>query len=110
MPYISESIKLPEEYDRRRKLSEAQKGEIREMYATGQYSLQKLADAYGVSKKLILITVNPESKRKSDERMREHWRDYVQSRKERAAAVKNHRRYKQKLYEEGKIKPDEERG
>ncbi len=106
MPYISETIKLPSEYDRRCKLSDAQKDEIREKYSTGCYSLKNLADIYGVSKKLILITVNPDSKKKSDERIKEHWKDYTASKEERAAVMREHRQYKQKLYKEGKLKQE----
>ncbi len=62
MPYKSEKIKLPESLDRRRKLSNEQKEKIKHKYATGSYSLQKLANEYMVSKKTILLIVNPESK------------------------------------------------
>lgn len=104
MPYKSSSIKLPPEYDRRRKLTDEQKDEIKHKYATGAYSLNGLAKEYNVSKKSILLIVNPESKRKNDERIKEHWRDYQPSSKERNAIAKEHRQYKQKLYESGKIK------
>lgn len=107
MPFKSSSIKLPPEYDRRRKLTDEQKDEIRHKYATGFYSLNQLAREYGVSKKLILITVNPESKRKSDERIKEHWRDYVPSKEESARVTREHRHYKQGLYLLGVIKEEE---
>ena len=77
MPSIVDKIKLPPEYDRRRKLTDEQRDEIRHKYKTGEYSLSKLAIEYGVSKKLILLTVNPESKRKADERIKDHWREYA---------------------------------
>ena len=107
MPYKSEKIKLPEQLDRRRKLTEEQKQEIREKYGTGFYSLNGLAKEYSVSKKLILITVNPDSKAKSDNRIKEHWRDYAASKEERAEIMKEHRHYKQELYKSGKIKKEE---
>lgn len=43
MPYKSEKIKLPQEYDRRRKLTDEQKDEIKHKYDTGFYSLNSLA-------------------------------------------------------------------
>lgn len=103
MPYKSESIKLPQEYDRRRKLMDEQKETIKHKYSTGLYSLNNLAKEYKVSKKTILLIVNPESKRKNDERLKEHWRDYQPTKEERNKITAEHRQYKQKLYQEGKI-------
>lgn len=103
MPRKSETIKLPEMYDRRVKLTEDKKAEIRKKYETGFYSLNGLAKEYGVSKKLILITVNPESKRKNDEHIKNHWKDYYEK-DEHTAAMREHRQYKENLYRDGKIK------
>lgn len=103
MPYISQSIKLPQEYDRRRKLMDYQKDEIRHKYSLGAYSLNSLAKEYHVSKKTILLTVNPESKKKNDQRMKEHWKDYKAPKEERAAIVREYRHYKEKLYRQGKL-------
>lgn len=103
MPYKSENIKLPQEYDRRRKLMDEQKEVIKHKYSTGLYSLNNLAKEYKVSKKTILLIVNPESKRKSDERIKEHWRDYQPTKEERNKITAEHRRYKQELYKSGKI-------
>lgn len=104
MPYISEKIRLPEQYDRRRKLTEIQKQEIKTKYETGFYSLNSLAKEYSVSKKTILLIVNPKSKEKNDKRIKDHWRDYVKSKEERNEVIKEHRHYKQSLYIKGKIK------
>ena len=104
MPYKSEKIKLPEKLDRRRKLTEEQKQEIRHKYETGFYSLNDLAKEYFVSKKTILLIVNPKSKEKNDKRIKDHWRDYVKSKEERNKVIKEHRHYKQSLYIKGKIK------
>lgn len=104
MPYKSEKIKLPEQYDRRRKLTEFQKCEIKKKYETGFYSLNSLAKEYSVSKKTILLIVNPESKLKNDQRIKNHWKDYQETKEERAKTVRDHRRYKQELYKSGKIK------
>ena len=103
MPYKAEKIKLPEKYDRRRKLTEEQKQEIKDKYSTGFYSLNDLAKEYSVCKKTILLIVNPESKRKSDQRIKDHWRDYSGTKEERAKTVKEHRHYKHELYKSGKI-------
>ena len=103
MPYKAEKIKLPSEYDRRVKLSAEQRDEIRHKYSTGLYSLNSLAKEYNVSKKLILVTVNPESKRKADEYVKTHWKKYQGTREERNVVAKEHRAYKHKLHKEGKI-------
>lgn len=104
MPYKCRDIKLPPEYDRRRKLTDEQRDEICHKYKTGEYSLNKLATEYGVSKKLILLTVNPESKRKNDERIKDHWRDYAPDKEKRNEIAREHRAYKQELYLAGKIR------
>lgn len=105
MPRKSETIKLPEKYDRRVKLTEDKKAEIRKKYETGFYSLNGLAKEYGVSKKLILITVNPVSKQKNDDRIKNHWKDYY-DKDAHTNAMREHRRYKETLYKDGKIKPE----
>ena len=97
MPYKTEKLKLPPELDRRRKLSDEQKDEIRHKYSTGLYSLNRLAKEYGVSKKLVLLIVNPESKRKNDEHIKEHWQEYVPTKEERNAIAREHRAYKHKV-------------
>jgi len=97
MPYKTEKMCLPPELDRRRKLSDEQKDEIRHKYGTGLYSLNELAKEYGVSKKLILLIVNPESKRKNDEYIKEHWKNYAPTKEERNAVIREHRAYKNKV-------------
>jgi hypothetical protein len=94
MPYKSEKQKLTPELDRRRKLNDVQKDEIKHKYGTGLYNLNGLAKEYNVSKKTVLLIVNPESKRKNDERIKEHWRDYVPTKEERNAIMREHRAYK----------------
>ena len=100
MPYKVEKKRLPPELDRRRKLSDEQKDEIVHKYSTGLYSLNRLAKEYNVSKKTVLLIVNPESKRKNDERIKDHWRDYVPSKEERNAIMRKHRAYKHKVLKE----------
>ena len=101
MPYLSEKKKL-NNYDRRRKLTENQKEEIRKKYKTGLYSQRGLAKEYGVSRTLIQIIVDKQRAEKVKQRIKDHWRDYY-DKDEHNKAMKNTRRYKQKLYLEGKI-------
>lgn len=104
MPYKHESehIKLVGLQDRRRKLTDEQKEEIREKRKQGK-SLNTLAKEYNVSKKLILITVNPESKAKQEKYVKEHWREFRQSQEYCTRATRETRRYKQKLMTSGKL-------
>ena len=103
MPSKVDNLTVGEKYDRRRKLTNEQYEEIRHKYATGKYSYNSLAKEYNVSKKLICIIINPESKRKSDERMKEHWADYRANKDQQKENMRKYRAYKRKLLDEGKI-------
>lgn len=94
---------MPENLDRRVKLTAAQKAEIRHRYLAGGCTLRSLAAEYGVSHKTVLLIVNPESKAVNDRRIKEHWKDYQESREKHAATVREHRRYKQDLLNRGEI-------
>lgn len=104
MPYKSTKIKLSESQDRRRKLTDAQREEIRAIYAKGNIGTGTLAKQYGVSKSLVQIIVSPERAEKVAKRNKEHWRDYRPSKEEWAATMREHRQYKQKLYVNGELK------
>ena len=60
MPYKSEKIKLAPHQDRRRKLTEEQKEEIRAIYKTGVCGTRPLAKQFGVSRSTIQVIVNPQ--------------------------------------------------
>lgn len=107
MPYKSEKIRLSPSQDRRRKLSEEQKEEIRKIYATGGIGERALAKQYGVSKSLIHITINQEAAEKVQRRVKEHWRDY-HDRKKLTEAARNLRSYKQDLYLKGELKEEKD--
>lgn len=104
MPYAHETqhLRLSENQDRRRKLTEAQKEEIRQLYADGKGSWQALADKYHVSKSTIGIIVSPERAEKVSSRVKAHWRDY-HDREKNTAFVRSTRRYKQELYLKGEL-------
>lgn len=106
MPYKSEKIKLNEKQDRRRKLTNKQKMEIKDLYSTNNFSLNKLAKMYEVSKKTILLIVNPESNKRAKEYRKENWKNWQGTKEERNEATRNHRRYKQNLYLKGELQDD----
>ena len=105
MPYTHEvnHIKLVGLQDRRRKLTDEQKTEIIRLRDEG-WSLMKLAKKFEVSKKSILLIVNPESKAKNDKYIKDHWREFQQTREEHNEAVKKTRRHRQELFLKGELK------
>lgn len=106
MPYKSEKIKLTETQDRRRKLTDKQREEIRNLYGTGFYSLNDLAKKFEVSKKTILLTVNKDSAEKARQYRKEHWKEFQGTKEEHREAIKKTRHYKQSLYKDGKLKEE----
>ena len=105
MPYIHETnqIKLVGLQDRRRKLTDEQKAEIIRLRDEG-WSLRKLAKEFEVSKKLILLIVNPESKAKNDKYGRDNWKKFQKTKEKNAEAVRKTRQYKQQLFLKGELK------
>ena len=105
MPYKSEKIRLSETQDRRRKLTEEQKEEIRQLYADGNGSWKALADRFHVSKATIGEIVNVEFAERRKQYRKEHWREHV-DREKLTCAARNLRRYKQELYLKGELKKE----
>ena len=103
MPYKSDKYRLSETQDRRRKLTEEQKAEIRQLYSEGFGSWRSLADKYGVSKKTVGLIVNDDMAAKSRQYTKEHWREYT-DREKLTEATRNLRHYKHDLYKAGKLK------
>ena len=106
MPYKSEKIKLQGLQDRRRKLTDEQKVEIKDIYSSGNVSLNKRAKQYEVSKKTILLIVNPESKAKNDAYIKEHWMEFQEPTEEHNKSVAKTRKYKHQLYLNNELKED----
>ena len=104
MPYKSEKLKLSETQDRRRKLTDDQKEEIKRIYAEGKCGTRPLAKQFGVSRSTIQVIVNPAIKQRHHDRTAKHWRDYRPTKEEWAETMKEHRHYKQELYLKGELK------
>lgn len=104
MPSKLDKLILNEKQDRRIKLTQDQKQDIYNLYHNvGLYSLNDLAKIYGVSKKTILLIVNPECKRKNDLHIKNNWRKYYNT-KEHTKAMQKTRQYKKELKEKGEFK------
>lgn len=106
MPYRSTGIIISgTRYDRRQKLTPEQRAEIFHCYHTEKISQRQLAREYGVSRRLVTFIVNPENEKRNRELLNERKAKglYKPDRKKHAEIIREHRRYKQKLYKEGKI-------
>ena len=103
MPYKSERIKLAPTQDRRRKLTDEQKEEIKKIYESGVCGTRPLAKQFGVSKTTIQIIVNQDIAAKRKQYIKDHWRDYRPSKEEWAETMREHRHYKQELYLKGEL-------
>ena len=107
MPYKSEKAgKIKPADDRRRKLTDAQREEVREQHAQGA-SQRQLAAHFGVSRRLISFILDPEKEAAAKAAYIERRKDgrYYDPAKH-TAQVRAHRRHKNKLYQEGKLAED----
>lgn len=103
MPYKSEKlIKLEgTNLDRRRKLDDFQKAEIKVIRAHDGTSYNQIAKMYGVSKRLIILICNPIMGSIMKEQYRERRKDgRYYNRKKHTSSVKSMRRYKQEIYKQ----------
>lgn len=103
MPYKSETIKLAPTQDRRRKLTDEQKEEIKRIYKSGVCGMRPLAEQFSVSRSTIQVIVNPNRAERVKQRNKDHWRDYRPTKEEWAATIREHRHYKQELYVKGEL-------
>lgn len=108
MPYKSEKIKLKGLQDRRKKLTDEQREEIKKLYGTGCYSLNGLAKRFEVSKKTILLIVNSDSAEKAKQYRKDNWREWKGTKEEHREAIKKTRKYKHELYTKGELKEEEQ--
>lgn len=106
MPYKSEKISIcGTEYDRRQKLTPEQRAEIYHRYHTEDVSQRQLAREYGVSRRLISFILNPEKLEEVRYRLKKSKAQglYKPNKKEWAATIREHRKYKNELFKQGKI-------
>lgn len=103
MPYKVDKVAIRDfkpSGDRRRKLDPALHEEIKSRYAAGD-SQRLLAKEYGVSRSLIQVIVNPDRAEaiKQAYHARGGWKAHY-DKDEHAKAMRDHRQYKHKLYQE----------
>ena len=87
------------QYDRRVKLTDAQRVAIRERYATGEISTYGLAKEYNVSRRTIDFILHPDRYKQCQAQFKERRKDgrYAPTREERTAIMREHRQYKRAL-------------
>lgn len=105
MPYRSEKIKISGSlFDRRQKLTKEDKEEIRRLYPLIQ-SQRKLAEMFGVSRRLVTFILDPDKEVDNKELQKEKRKKgyYKPTKKQWADTIREHRRYKQGLYLQGVI-------
>lgn len=92
-------------YDRRRKLTEEQKQEIRRIREADGMSQAALAQMFGVSKRLVQLILDPEKEKIAKQRYAERAKDgrYAKSKAEAAAIYREYKERRQTLISEGKI-------
>ena len=103
MPYTCESINLVDLQDRRKKLTDQQRSQIKETREKTGASYSSLAKQFGVSRVVISVICDNKIRERRREYNKKHWRDYRKSKEEVARVAREHRRYKQKLKIEGKL-------
>lgn len=110
MPYKSDKITIKGTmYDRRRKLTDDQKSQIKGLFKDTGVSIHSLAKKYGVSRRTIQFIVYPEREQRAKNRFREKWKDYA-DRKKLTEATRKLRHYKHDLLKQGKIEEEAKNG
>lgn len=109
MPYKSEQIKIQgTKHDRRRKLTERDKQEIRENKEN--LSQRGLAKKYGVSRRMIVFVLFPERQKKNyEDRVARGGSKQYYDREKHTQTIREHRQYKQELFKNGEIKLKEDK-
>ena len=106
MPYKFEyqHLKMQKQDDKRIKLTDDDKEEIRKIYAEGIISQRQLAQMYNVSHRCIQFVLDPEKLKRNQEQRIERGKDgrYYQKDAQREY-IRNYRHRKKELCDEGKL-------
>ena len=104
MSVILEKKTVGREYDRRIKMTPEDVAEAIKLRKDNPdyWSYNKLARRYGVSKRLIIFRIKPETLEAVLEKRKERG-GYHTPTKRQTAYMRSHRRYKRELMNEGKI-------
>jgi len=102
MPAIIDRITVGKKHDKRIKLTDEQRQEIRDLYPS--LSQRRLAEMYGVSRRLVQFVLDPEKveRNKAVRAERGGWRQYYDPVKQREY-MRAHRARKKELLDKQKI-------
>lgn len=104
MPYKHINYKIKKEDDKRIKLTDSDKLEIKKVY--GKISQRKLAKLYGVSRRLIIFIGCPEKYKKNlQQRAERGGSQFYYNKIKQTKAMRVHRQHKQDLYLQNKLEP-----
>lgn len=90
------------EFDRRKKITYEQKAEIIKKWQNGQ-SKHSLSREYNISRKMITILTDPKRAEHFRQYANQYCKEHRAIKEERAKIQAEHRRYKKKLFIDGKI-------
>lgn len=110
MPYKFEKIPINNpKNDKRVKLTDENRENIREEYSSGLISQRGLAEKYGVSRRLIQFTLNPEKQEIAKKQFAERQKDGRYYDKDKhTVSVRTHRNHKKDLYNKGLLEEGKE--
>lgn len=104
MPSLVDPLRVGKEFDKRRKLSDEDKENIKSDYETGFFSIRSLARKYEVNKRTIQFILFPERLEECKKRRAERGGSKIYYEKEKhQKSMEQHRAYKKDLVLEGKL-------
>lgn len=109
MPHKIEKIAINNPtHDKRVKLTDKNREDIRKDYETGLFSQRDLAKKYSVSRRTIQFTLYPERQEIARKQFSERQKDgRYYSKDKHSQYMKSHRSHKKELYDKGLIKESE---
>lgn len=113
MPYKFESDKMliPKKHDKRRKLSDEDKTDIKQLYKRGGYSQRQLARLYNVSRRTIQFIIDPNKHIENLERRKERGGSAIYyDKNSQRQYMKTHRDYKKSLFDSGLLQENKKKG
>jgi hypothetical protein len=108
MPAYYEKLNIPRRLDRRIKLTEEQREELRIDRKTLGLSYNELARKYHISKRLAMFICNPDKYERAKKQARERRSDgrYKPTKEEWKKVMREHRRYKRSIKDQLITKKD----
>ena len=103
MPSKLDKVNVGRENDKRIKLTQEQKEEIRNKYNNGNISQRALSKEYNVSRRLIGTILDEDKFNKLKEYSRQYSKEHKQEKEKRNQYMRTHRNYKKELLKNGKI-------